>query len=216
MNWPTRIVLVILAAVLIVVPMRTDSHGATASTNPTGLVVAVGDSIVQGVGTSDPDHLSWPARIGAVRTGRAGGCVITACWGQRPMVDQFADTVLALHPDAVVIALGINDIAAGRTPLDIANGLSDIVYQARLSGAQVYVQTLIPLGPARWNWELDRQALNNLIRARFPHVIDMDPMMMHPKNGTLRWAFDSGDNLHPNSHGYRMMAAMARDALLNP
>lgn len=217
MSWTMRIITVILSALIFVLPFNTvePSNGAPAKAR-VGTLVVVGDSIVQGVGTSDPDHLSWPARIGAVRTGSAGGCVISACFGQRSMIDQFDSAVLPLlnNESTLVVAYGINDIAAGQySAAQIVDGLANLYYRARAVGARVYVQTLIPMGPRMWFMDAARREVNDLIRTRFPNVIDMEPTLLNTSNGMIWSAANSGDDLHPNAEGYRRMAAVVRARL---
>lgn len=181
-----------------------------------GPVVAVGDSIVQGVGTSMPDSLSWPARIGAVRAGQAGGCVISVgCFNTAPMVSTYDAAVLAQRPSVIFVAYGINDIAVGaHTPAEIVDGLADLVTRGRAAGARVYVQTLTPLGPRVSFLDAARVQVNDLIRSRFgASVVDLDTAMTNARTGQLKWSLDSGDNLHPNAAGYRVMAAAARAVL---
>lgn len=180
-----------------------------------GGVIAVGDSIVQGVGTSSPDTLSWPARIGAQRAGQAGGCVVSAgCFGTSPMIFTFDRDVLAYRPATVIVAYGINDIAAAQYDVEtIVEGLANLVYRARQAGARAYVQTLIPVGPRVAFLDAPRRDVNRLIRARFANVIDPEAALVNAQTGMLKWAYDSGDNLHPNSDGYRVMAGVARAAL---
>jgi len=190
---------------------------ATAAESRAVPLVAVGDSIVQGVGTSDPDRLSWPARIGAVRLGSSGGCVIAqGCFNQRPMVEQFDQVVLPyLGPGTkLVVAYGINDIARGTVSAQqIVDGLANLVWRARQAGAKVYVQTLTPVGANMWFMAQARVDVNNLIKARFANVINQDQLLLNTTNGMIWAACDSGDNLHPNSEGYRRMAQVARSAM---
>lgn len=179
-----------------------------------GPIVAVGDSIVQGAGTSDASRMSWPARVGARRAGSSGGCVIGRCWKRRPMVEQFDKAVLAKNPSVVIIAYGINDVATGAfTAEQIVDGIANLAWRARAAGAEVHVQTLIPVGARMWNLEPARRAVNDLIRARFTNVIDMEPTMLNPANGLLWQRYNSSDDLHPNANGYRAMAGVVRSAI---
>ena len=57
--------------------------------------------------------------------------------------------------------------------------------------------------------EQKRQAVNQWIRTcrAYDAVIDFDKAIRNPGNpGTMRPAYDSGDNLHPNDAGYQAMA----------
>ena len=57
--------------------------------------------------------------------------------------------------------------------------------------------------------EAKRQAVNQWIRTSkaYDAVIDFDKAIRDPSNpATMRPAYDSGDNLHPNDAGYKAMA----------
>jgi lysophospholipase L1-like esterase len=57
--------------------------------------------------------------------------------------------------------------------------------------------------------EAKRQAVNQWIRTSkaYDAVIDFDKAIRDPSNpATIRSAYDSGDNLHPNDAGYQAMA----------
>lgn len=215
MNRLARIVLVIIVALLASLALSFSAPRADAARAYP--LVAVGDSIVQGVGTSDPDHLSWPARIGAVRLGSSGGCVLAqGCFGQTPMIEQFDTAVLPyLGPGSkLVVAYGINDIARGTvTDYQIVDALANLVWRARAAGAKVYVQTLIPMGSRMWFMDAARRSVNQMIRSRFANVIDQDALLLNSSNGMIWAACNSGDDLHPNSEGYRRMASVARSAM---
>lgn len=179
-----------------------------------GPVVAVGDSIVYGVGTSDPATMSWPARNGYVKVGTSGGCVITVCFGQPAMVDVYDQAVLSKNPSVVIIAYGINDVAAGQhSAAAIVDGLANLMWRARATGARAYVTTLTPVGPNMWFMDEARRDVNARIRARFVNVIDTEAPLINRNNGMLRWIYDSGDNLHPNYDGYTQMALAVRAAV---
>ena len=178
------------------------------------VIVAVGDSITQGAGSKDPGVQSWPALIGAHRAGEGGGCVISdPCFsGQAPMVQTFDASVLAQHPDIVVIAYGINDIYSG--PEAIFEGLKELAHRTRAAGARPYVATVTPQrGKQHEAYHSIRSKLNRMIRQHFgARVIDFDKALRNPR-GKMWPRFDSGDGLHPNADAYEVMAGVAARAL---
>lgn len=176
-----------------------------------GPIVAVGDSIVYGVGTSNPDTMSWPAQNGYIKVGTSGACVVTVCFNNPPMVDVFDSAVLSKNPGVVIIAFGINDVAAGQASVQsIVDGLANLMWRARAAGATAYVTTLTPVGPRVAFLDPGRVAVNAAIRAQFRNVIDTETALINRQTGMLKWAYDSGDNLHPNYAGYQQIAAAVR------
>ncbi len=82
-------------------------------------------------------------------------------------------------------------------------------------GLKVYGGTLTPFQaflPGIYytaDGEAQRQAVNQWIRTSkaYDAVIDFDKAIRDPRNpATMRPAYDSGDNLHPNDAGYQAMA----------
>jgi len=77
---------------------------------------------------------------------------------------------------------------------------------------RVYGATILPFGRSFYSspeHEAARAAVNRWIRAggQFDAVVDLDAAMRDPTDPTrLRADLDSGDHLHPNEAGYRVMA----------
>lgn len=175
-------------------------------------VYAVGDSITQGGGAAH-EWQAWPDRIGALKEGRKGGClVVTPCWKQTSMSLQYHDKVLAKHPDVVIMAYGINDLATGAvSPEDIVDGLRRIDRQNTRRGIDTYFATVTPVGIELWGVVgPQRIVLNRLIRAEFgDRVLHFSRLLTDPASGLLAEEFDSGDGLHPNASAYKLMAREA-------
>jgi lysophospholipase L1-like esterase len=179
----------------------------------TKTVVCIGDS-----NTFMPDN--WCAQLGAElpRPWRfvAQGIMGSRAWGwfHRPFMDEM---IPPLHPDAVVVALGTNDVCREETPDEIAGYLFGIALRAahycgRRGCPQVFIATVPPLYrlPPGVDCSATIEATNVAIRAGWPPFWTID--------------FDSGmtpddyweDGTHLNTAGQTKRAAAAREVLLRP
>jgi lysophospholipase L1-like esterase len=119
----------------------------------------------------------------------------------------------------LIVLEGINDIgqspgaeasaaAAGR----LIAAYEQMIVRARAEGIRVYGATLLPFGGSFYespDHEAARKRVNDWIRnsGRFDAFIDLDAAMRDPANPSrLLPAADTGDHLHPNETGHRMMA----------
>jgi lysophospholipase L1-like esterase len=125
----------------------------------------------------------------------------------------------------VIVLEGINDIGFSQShgpltaphtdvsALAIVAGYERLVAAAHAAGLKIFGATLTPFRGARY-WtpagEIKREAVNRWIRTSgaFDGVIDFAAVVADPADPErLNAAYDSGDHLHPNSAGYRAMAA---------
>ena len=127
---------------------------------------------------------------------------------------------------------GVNDITGARllaAPADrvtieqIEAGMRQLAERARTRGVKIWAGTLLPFAGTKRFWseeaERDRLALNAWIRTSgvFDAVVDFDAALRDPADATrLNPAYDSGDHLHPNDAGYRVMAQQVDVRLLRP
>ena len=87
-----------------------------------------------------------------------------------------------------------------------------MIDSAHNKGILVYGATLMPFGGSFYDspeHETARQKVNEWIRTSgsFDAVIDLDAAVRDPENPLqLLPAGDTGDHLHPNETGHRMMA----------
>jgi lysophospholipase L1-like esterase len=201
-------------------------------------VVALGDSITDGNGSTPGADRRWPDFL-ARRLAPRGVAVLNAgISGNRLLRAGMGDSALARldrdvlqHPGvrAVIVMLGTNDIgwpgaafAPHETEPDaseITSGLRQLVEQAHLQGVRVIAATLTPFEDALKGTPLEghyspakealRRSVNDWIRSSgaFDAVVDFDRLLRDPSRPSrLRAEFDSGDHLHPNDAGYRVMA----------
>ena len=200
------------------------------SATPRSTIIALGDSITDGMGsTPDADH-RWPDFLAErLREANLDEAVADeGIGGNRLLLDgvgsagltRFARDALAVPGVATVIILeGINDIGDASTqgtPVPDAGTLIDayrqMIARAHGAGVKVILGTLLPYkGAAYWTPEGEsvREAVNSWIRSggEADAIVDFDPVVADPSDPLRqRPELNSGDALHPNDAGYRAMA----------
>lgn len=180
---------------------------AAAATRPA--VVLMGNSITDMWPDRAP-HL-FKAHPGIVGRGISGQTT-------SQMLLRFQADVVALHPRAVVINGGINDIAlnAGTYSEDLTVGnISSMAAIARASGIEPILTSVLPAEGFSWRKDLTGamdsiRSLNERIRALaaeigapyvdyFSEMVDEAGAAMHPDYSDERPA------VHPNARGYQVM-----------
>jgi lysophospholipase L1-like esterase len=193
-------------------------------------IVTLGDSITDGLHSTADANKRWPNRLAErLRSQKGGGKVAVlnaGISGNRVLHDTEGTNASArLDRDVLVqsgaryliVLEGINDIGfPGSAAADeIIAGHRQIIDRAHAMGLRVYGGTLTPFQaflPGLYytsDGEAKRQAVNQWIRTSkaYDAVIDFDKAIRDPSNpATMRPAYDSGDNLHPNDAGYQAMA----------
>nr|WP_308315551.1 SGNH/GDSL hydrolase family protein [Streptomyces sp. ISL-100] len=157
-------------------------------------------------------------------------------WAGEKGIARFKKDVLTEPGVGTVIVLeGINDIGGsgpafpgGPTPEvsaeQLIEGHRSLIRQAHAKGIKAVGATLLPIGGSFYADkeginERKRDAVNHWIRTsgEYDAVVDLDRALADPdpaKKDTMLPAYDSGDHLHPNDAGYRVMAeALDLDAL---
>jgi len=196
-----------------------------------GAVVVLGNSITDGRGSGTNRHNRWPdelarrlaadprtAGVAVLNQGIGGNCVLRDCLGPAAITRFERDVLEQSGARWLIILEGINDIGQAREGEgdDVARGLiaayGRMIEQARARGIRVYGATLLPFGESFYDTperEAARQTVNAWIResGAFDTVIDLDAVLRDPANLTrLRSEADTGDHLHPNETGHRMIA----------
>lgn len=196
-----------------------------------GAVVVIGNSITDGRGSGTnrqnrwPDHLARrlhddprTARVAVLNAGIGGNKVLRGGLGP-PALERFDRDVLGAAGVRWLIVLeGVNDLGEARGEAEaqaVAQGLIDayrwMVKRAHARGIRVYGATILPFGGSFYDAperEAARQQVNRWIRTggAFDAVIDLDAALRDPAHPTrLRPEADTGDHLHPNETGHRMM-----------
>jgi len=192
-------------------------------------IVAFGDSITDGTASTVNGNKRWPdvlaERLNAAGNARpisnqaiAGNRILSwqsPIFGE-PALTRFDRDVLSV-PNArwLVILEGINDIGMGAaTPPSAAQliaGYRQMIDRAEAKGMKVYIATLLPYEGARYYQEAGeavRNQVNAWIRSNTEAAgfIDFDAAMRDPANPKKMQAdLQSGDWLHPNNAGYKVM-----------
>ncbi|WP_369226350.1 SGNH/GDSL hydrolase family protein [Streptomyces sp. R39] len=190
-----------------------------------GSVVAFGDSLTDGNGTSMDANHRWPDRLADRLRPWRTGVLNAGISGNRLMRDSTGGPGALRRLDAdgldrsgvrtLVVLEGINDIKGtpeATDPADFVRAYRTIVARAHLRGIRVIGATLTPYAgysgytDAR---EAVRQAVNALIRTQhvFDAYVDFDAVVRDPERPSrILPAYDPGDHLHFNDTGTRALA----------
>jgi lysophospholipase L1-like esterase len=201
-----------------------------------GSVVLLGDSITDGVRSTQDTNRRWPnvlarrllgqsdvPRYGVLNEGISANKVVT---DRYPGDGVSTDTggVSALHRldrdvfaqtsvRTVVVFQGINDLRWGAKAEEVIAGLREIARRAHERGVRVLGATVTPCeGESLCGAGVDaeRVRVNRYLRepgSGFDGVVDFDAVVRDPgRPARMRAEFDSGDHLHPGDTGLAAMA----------
>ncbi len=192
-------------------------------------IVALGDSITDGAGSSVDANRRWPDDLVnrlfqcsfcpplkvVSNEGISGNGVLNFGFGPSALTRFDRDVLSTPGARYLVVLEGINDIG-NNDPNTIGNdliaGYRQLIRRGHSSGLYVYGGTLTPIGGSLYDspeHEAVRQAVNDWIRnsGEFDAAIDFDAAVRDPAASTRLLArYDSGDHLHPNDAGYQAMA----------
>ncbi|WP_105969944.1 SGNH/GDSL hydrolase family protein [Streptomyces geranii] len=193
-----------------------------------GSVVALGDSLTDGGGTTSDTNRRWPdrladrmaalppnRRLGVLNAGISGNRLLLDGVGPRALTRFDADVLSRTGVRAVIVFEGINDING--TPAETDPGAFEKAYRtlvtrAHARGIRVIGATITPYGGhGQWREarESVRRSVNTFIRTSglFDAVVDFDAAVRDPRfPHRMRAAYDPGDHLHFNDAGMRAMA----------
>jgi len=192
-----------------------------------GTVLALGDSITDGRGSTTNGNDRWTDFLAgrlagnAATVGVAVGNLGIGGTGVALAQDRFRRDILDQSGARwVVVSIGVNDIGgSSAAPATIVNNLvsayTSMAAQARARGLKVYGATLTPFGGSGYysaDHETARQSINQWIRTTavmsgvYDACIDFDATVRDPANPVnLSPAYNS-DNLHITPAGYSAMA----------
>jgi lysophospholipase L1-like esterase len=174
-------------------------------------IIFMGDSITENWAAADPALFT----DGVVNRGISGQTT-------PQMLVRFQADVVALHPQAVHIMAGTNDIAGNTGPTsmqDIRNNIMAMVTIARANGIRVLLASTPPAASFPWSRGLKPgpqiRALNDWLRDYAQHVgatyVDYGAVLGTP-DGALKSEL-TFDGVHPNKAGYAAIGAITRRAL---
>lgn len=170
------------------------------------LVVFLGDSITAGLGL--PADQAWPAVVGAelarrglpVRVVNAGLSGDTSAGGLRRL-----DWLLEQKPDALVVALGANDMLRGQPPAETRANLAAIVAAAQAAGVRVLLVGM------RANPSLGAEyvaAFDGLYPSLAAEsAVPLVPFLLEGVAGVP--TLNQPDGIHPTAEGQAQVAAVA-------
>ena len=185
-----------------------------------GTVVAVGDSITDGLNTMGDTDTRWPDYL-ADRLGGTGLAVVDeGIGGNRVTSDQGAsgqslqnrwqrDVLGVPGVRDVIDADGINDLRNGVTAAALEQAQGGLVASAHAAGIRIFLSTITPCaGEALCTAAVQVQigAYNTWIRSGASGADEVDFDAAVGAGGGLKQIYDSGDHLHPNSAGAAMLA----------
>ena len=195
-------------------------------------VVALGNSITDGRGSGTNRNNRWPdnlarrlqgdprtRHVAVLNAGIGGNAVIAGGLGPPALARLDRDVLAQRGARWVILLEGVNDIGGAREPgsaAAVARSLlvayREIIDRVHAGGLRIYGATIPPFGGSQYDGaerEAARQSVNQWIResGMFDAVIDFDAALRDPAapRRLLPWA-DTGDHLHPNEAGYRLMA----------
>jgi lysophospholipase L1-like esterase len=194
-------------------------------------VVVLGNSITDGRGSGTNKNNRWPdvlARrlqenpetrfVAVLNQGIGGNCILRDCLGPSALSRFNRDVIGATKVRWLIILGGINDIgqipnanAAGKVQNDLIAAYEQMIDIAHAKDIRVYGATLLPFGDSFYDADYRQVVWTNVnewIRSsgRFDAVIDFEAALRDPDNPLhLLPEADTGDHLHPNETGHRMM-----------
>ncbi|MFD9441349.1 SGNH/GDSL hydrolase family protein [Streptomyces sp. NPDC060006] len=193
-----------------------------------GSVVAFGDSLTDGSGSTPNTNRRWPDRLaerlralpphrrqGVLNAGVAGNRLLLEGRGPSALARFDADVLSRTGVRTVIVMEGVNDIKSPPNQTDpaaLGAAYREIVRRAHARGIRVVGATLTPFGGHGSHTEARervRRSVNQLIRTGglFDAVADFDAVVRDPSRPhRMLPAYDPGDHLHFNDAGMRALA----------
>jgi len=200
-----------------------------------GALVAIGDSITDGNGSTTDGNDRWPdllakrmqaanMKMGVVNAGIGGGRMLRDGLGPN-LVSRFDRDVLARSGVThAIVLIGVNDLGnqrrsgddipevRARLVEDLKTAHRQVVAKAHAQGICVIGATLTPYMGSDYyrpnaDNEADRVALNDWIRKSdtFDAVADFDAAVRDPADPRIMQKDKDTDGLHPGVGGFRAM-----------
>jgi lysophospholipase L1-like esterase len=198
---------------------------------PTNVLVAIGDSITDGYGTRVDTDQRWtdalfrrlgeagePERMAVLNAGLSANQLLADAprhGGESPITRFGRDVAAVSGVTDVILHIGTNDIAAGRSADEITGGVRWFAERARAAGLRVLLTTITPArGGVHGSRTAvaTRNAVNAWIREHGrEHADGVVDFAAAVADGSAPSrpapAYDSGDGLHLSAAGYRALAA---------
>lgn len=176
-------------------------------------VVFMGNSITENWGNTDADFFKNNNYIC-----RGIGGQVSA-----QMLVRFREDVINLHPLAVVIEAGTNDIAENRGPISLEDIFGNIVSMcelAKASGIKPIIGSVTPASEFSWHTGLNPAdkiiQLNKMLKAYAlkNHIVYVDywSALVNDKNG-IKEELAIDKLVHPNLAGYKIMEPLVQKGI---
>lgn len=189
-------------------------NSRAAASNPQ--LLFIGDSITANW-TNAPGAAVWNQVYGprnALQAGIFGDETQGVLW-------RLEDSALAnLHPKAVVLMIGTNNLTEGDSPADVAQGIQAVVAKLReiYPNAQILLMGILPRGaaddPMRQAVAATNQLISGLADGQHVQYFDIGPALLNP-DGSFRPGIALPGLIHINTIGYQFWAAAIEPALRN-
>ena len=138
------------------------------------------------------------------------------------IVLRFHADVVALHPRAVHILAGVNDVAGNNgpnRPEDFKNNIRAMVEMAKANRIKVILASITPAGVISWRKEINAAPrivelnawLAAYAKAQGAVYVNYHEALAGP-DGAMKPGI-SRDGVHPSVVGYRLMAPLAKAAM---
>ena len=185
-----------------------------------GAVIALGDSITEGLGSTLNTNGRWPdvlarrllpnVRVGVSNVGISGNRVAQGGGSTNPSALARFDRDVIAQTGAkwVIMLLGINDANGGTSAEDIIAAMKQVAIRARSQQMKIFIGTITPFGNGNAAVQARRATINQWIRTtrEIDGFVEFDIPMRDPNNPLrLRDGLHIGDQLHPNNAGYEVM-----------
>lgn len=207
-----------------------------AGSKPTRTVIAFGDSITDGMGSTPDTNHRWPddlyrriqkagLDLAVVNEGIGGNQVLANGMGDSALARFDRDALALPGASTIIIMEGINDIGfSGNmipglsrkdviSPEEIIQGYRQLIARAHAKGLRIIGATMTPFaGSPAFTPEKEavRLAVNKWIRTSgaFDAVVDFDAVARDQQQpDRLKSEFNGGDHIHLSDAGYEAMAA---------
>ncbi|HEU5080669.1 MAG TPA: GDSL-type esterase/lipase family protein [Opitutaceae bacterium] len=174
-------------------------------------IVFVGDSITEGWKTLDSDFADLNTKV----SNRGIGGDTTP-----NLLYRLQDDVLSLHPKAIVLTIGTNDLGEHTSPEDIAENLKAILAKIREKYPDIPIAWCLVMPRKGDDTYPERiKALNSLIReiaAKDPKITVVDTFTpLAQPDGSSKPEDFVPDRLHLNGAGYAVWREALRPVLLS-
>ena len=180
---------------------------------PIDIMIAVSsDSIARGIlFTSLPAPSNWPSLLvnQLITAGRRAAVWHQGAGGGRAYSMSVNERYLNRIANCthLIITLGSNDIADGRSAAQLQADVTILANHVREFGAKVFVATVIPRTPYTSPQNTVKNTYNTWVRSNpFDGYFDFHAACETPGSpDVLLAAYDGGDGIHPNTAGHTAM-----------